>query len=137
MTVGRLVVFHRGRRIEKKMDPEEGMTRMKELVAKGHKAHYVYKTTRSLFPPVDDNLALMNDGMMWCPFCRRWRWFKVPKFKDDVPFGCNDWYLNSFHRQEIRVCAWCHISEMDFDVRRANGSWGEDRKRRRRKRRRR
>ena len=137
MTVGRLIVFHKGRRIEKHMDPAEGMAKMKDLVERGYKAHYVYKTERSLYPPRSDNLALMKEGMWWCPFCRRWRWFKVPPFKEDAVTFSNDWYLNSFHRQEIKICAWCHISEMDFDVRRANGTWGEERRRRRRKRRRR
>jgi len=137
MTVGRLIVFHKGRRIEKKMGPEEGMMKMKELVGRGHKAHFAYKTSRSLFPPVDDNLALRGDGMWWCPFCRRWRWFKVPKFTTDASVGSDAWYLNSFHRQQIKICAWCHISEMDFDVRRANGTWGEERRRRHRKRRKR
>lgn len=110
---------------------------MKEQKSKGAKIHLAYRLETSLFPPpntVDDK---RNEGMLWCPYCRAWRWFTVPGFHSKAEVNEEDWFMNSFHRQGIRVCRWCHISEMDFYVCKANGIFGEVNGAKRRKRKRR
>lgn len=136
---GQVVIFHKGHRTTKVIHPthlREAATKVKELKAKGVKAHLVYRTDRSKYPAPDEIEEHREAGELWCPYCRAWRWFTVPKFKPDADFGTEDWFMNSFHRQEIRVCQWCHMSVSDFYVRRANGfSIGETTRRRRKKRR--
>lgn len=137
----RLIAYHQGRRVEKRYDDHtDAVATCKKLRTKGVKAHValIRPDKRWLFPPADDDLSERDDGKLWCPFCRAWRYFKVPPFREGAEVSTEAWFMNSLHRQEIAACSWCHISEMDFDVRRANGTWAEiGRKRRRKKRRRR
>lgn len=136
----RLIVYHRGHRVEKRYDDHtEAVAAAKKLRSKGVKAHVALLRTdrRWLFPPVDDDLSERDAGKLWCPYCRAWRYFKVPPFRSGAEFGTDHWYLNTFHKEGIAACSWCLISELDFDVRRANVTWTEmGKKRRRRKRRR-
>jgi hypothetical protein len=135
----RLVVYHRGRRIEKRYEEHtEAATMAKKLRRKGVK--FALVTARVApsrrFPPDGDDLSARRaEGMLWCPYCGAWRWFKVPKFTPGAEVWTEAWFMNSFHRQEIKVCGWCRISEYEFEIRMVNGTFSEQRKRRRRKRR--
>lgn len=135
----RVVVFHQGRRIERNsLTLDEGKELVRKLHSKGVKSALVTCDVLLAYryPPPGDDLSNRNMGMMWCPYCREWRWFKIPKFTGGAPVGSEPWFMNSFHRQEIAVCAWCRIGENDFHVMRANGTWGNMGRRRRRKKRR-
>jgi hypothetical protein len=136
----RLIVYKDSRRIEKGYtDHTAAVSVARTLRKKGLRAAIVTSRVidRFLYPPEDDDLSARDEGMLWCPYCRDWRWFKVPRFTRDADLRSAEWFLNSYHRQDIRCCAWCHITELDFYVRKANDTWGEQRRRRRRKRRRR
>ena len=136
---GHLILYVRGKRVDKPV-PQRNIrtaaTKVKELKDKGVKAHLVYKTDRSLFPPPDEIDEMRGEGYLWCPYCRTWRWFTVPKFKPGAEVNSEEWFLNSFHRQDIKVCQWCRISVTDFYVCKANGIWGENNGRKRRRKRR-
>jgi len=134
----RLVVFKDGRRVEKKF---EDHTNAAPLVKKLEQAGVKYRLvaskvlTRYRYPPDNDDLSSRLAGKLWCPYCRDWSFFKVPKFTPDARIGSVEWFLNGAHRQGLRVCAWCLITELEFSVRMANATWSEQPKRRRRKRR--
>lgn len=132
----RLVAYHRGRRIEKRYeDHRDAAPIAKKLKRRGVKISLV---TTHVIPSreyPDSDLSPRAEGKLWCPYCGAWRWFKVPKFTRGADVWTEAWFMNSFHRQEIKVCAWCLISEVEFSVRMANATFGEARKRRRRKRR--
>lgn len=135
---GKIVVFKDGRRICKNFpDIRDATPIAKKLRDKGVRFRIV--TSRAVekykYPPSYDDLSARDDGKLWCPYCRDWSHFKVPRFKPHALIGSEEWFLNSLHRQGIRCCSWCHITEMEFSIRVANGTWAEKPKRRRRKRR--
>lgn len=115
-----LIAFEHGRRIEKlTRDVRGAMVVAEQLREKGIKAHVASRNGMGLkHYPVG---RPEDESQLWCPYCRRWRWFKIPSLKRHVEIGSTEWMLNSFHNQEIRICAWCCISELDFHVKRANG----------------
>lgn len=135
----RLVVFKDGRRIEK---PYEDHQLAAPVVRKLQRSGVKYRLVatkvlhRYAYPPLDDDLTDRNGGKLWCPYCRAWSYFKVPKFTPRAEVGTTTWFLNACNRQGLRVCAWCLITEVEFSVRMANATWSEQPKRRRRKRRR-
>lgn len=136
MTVGHLIVFKDGQRIDKRVHEsrlKDAVEAVKMYRDHGFKAHLVYRTDRGTFPPPHQVEEMRFQGMLWCPYCRTWRWFSVPKFRSRAEVNTDAWFMNSFHRQGIKVCQWCHISEMDWWVRKVNGTWGESNHRRRRK----
>lgn len=129
----RLVVFQSGRRIEKRYEDHRLAAPVAhKLQRKGVKYRVVAAKVleRYKYPPLDDDLASRQEGKWWCPYCRDWSFFKVPKFTPGAEVGSTEWFLNAAHRQGIRVCAWCLISEVDFSVRMANGEWDRPRRRR-------
>jgi hypothetical protein len=134
----RLVVFQNGRRIERGYEDHRLAAPIaKKLQRKGVKYRIVASKVldRYKYPPLDDDLEMHRDeGKWWCPFCRDWSFFKVPKFTPNAEIGSTEWYLNGAHRQGLRVCAWCLITEMEFYVRMANGEWDRPRRRRRKRR---
>lgn len=133
----RLVVFQSGRRIEKRYEDHHLAAPLaSKLQRKGVKYRVVACKVleRYKYPPMDDDLSARQEGKWWCPYCRAWSFFKVPKFTPGAEVGSTDWFLNAAHRQGIRVCAWCLISEVDFSVRMANGEWDRPRRRRRKRR---
>lgn len=134
-----LIVFDRGHRREKVTTNLRSASELcKELNERdGIKAHVAARSMHGIREYPSGELDAMNDGMMWCPYCRRWRWFTFPKFTPRAEVGSAEWMLNSMLEQEIRVCAWCRISELDFYVKRANGLSDMSRKRRRNRSRRR
>lgn len=132
---GHLIIFKDGKRIDKRIH----VTRMREAVAtvknlkeKGYKAHLAYGTDARMYPSGDIE-GPRGEGMWWCPYCGSWRWFKIPKANNHAELNSREWFLNSLRSQEIKVCAWCEISEMDWYVKRANGLFGLDTKHRRRR----
>jgi len=135
----RVVVFRQGKRYEAKV-PRGSLDVAKEKVrtyrAKGYKAHLVLRTDRGSFPPPYEIREYREMGMLWCPYCRAWRWFTVPKFVRHTEIGSDDWFMNSFHRQGVKVCKWCRISVSDWWVCKANGIFhertGERRRRKKR-----
>ena len=136
----RLILFKDGRRLEKYYDDHtEAIPIVRKLKRNGIKATLVtckVASSRAL-PPAHDDLSARAEGMLWCPYCGAWRWFKVPEFRKGATFTPINLqaYLNSCYRQGLKVCAWCCISENEFSVCVANGTWGNKDKRRRRKRR--
>lgn len=121
-------MYHNGKRTTKSVSPRSiraANDKVKELKARGVKVHLVYLTERRQFPPPDSIEANRNEGRLWCPYCGAWRWFTVPKFKPDAEVGSEPWFMNSFHRQGIRVCQWCHISVLEWYVCKANNIFAE------------
>lgn len=113
----KVIVFHKGERVEKLFhNPKKGQSLVAQLSERGVKAHVVCRRYPH-FPPKGE---APEPGMLWCPYCRRWRWFKVPKKRPP------------FSTLEIKCCAWCWISEDDAFVKNYNGTWtGVVRKKRR------
>lgn len=142
----RLVVFHKGKRTEKRLrrtreNTERIKSKAAELTQRGIKCHIVGLTDSRMFPK-GEIAEMRHLGKMWCPYCGDWRWFKVPKQQPHVPPDdpgtiTREMFLNSAWRQGIKVCAWCEITEVDWFVCKANGTFGEAKavKRRRRGRR--
>ena len=130
----RLVVFHKGKRQERKLRRTHSNTeriKAKALALKeqGIKCHIVGMTDSRMYPRGDirEERAL---GKMWCPYCGDWRWFRTPKQMKEVPNTdpgviTREMFLNSCWRQGIKVCAWCEITEGDWFVCKANGTFGE------------
>lgn len=136
----RLILFKDGRRLEKRYeDHRDAVTIVRTLRKKGVKATVAtcLVVNARKYPPADDDLHARDEGMLWCPYCGAWRWFKVPKFTPHTKVMTAPWIMNSMHRQDIRVCAWCQISLHDFWVRKANGITAETAGTRRRKKKRR
>mgnify|MGYP001396176301 CR=1 FL=1 len=134
----KVVVFKDGRRIEKTYDDhKEAQGIVKRLAVKGIKVRLITCTAirKFYYPPEDDNLYCRTIGMLWCTYCRDWSYFKVPRFKQGTVIGTLDWFMNTFHRQGIPVCAWCYVPDNDYYVMKANATWETQyRKPRRRKR---
>lgn len=97
-------------------DPKLARQKVKELNSRGIKAHLVCRRFPK-FPPKGEP---EDSDMLWCPYCRRWRWFSVPKKRPP------------FSGLEIKCCQWCLISEDDAYVRTFNGTWDGRRTRRKR-----
>lgn len=136
--VGHVIVFKNGKRIDKvipRYKLKDASVRVKDLQGQGVKAHLVYRTTMGSLPPTDEIEANLTQDRWWCPYCRTWRYFVVPQFHEFTEVGTELWFMNSAHRQGLRCCKWCHISEADWWVKRANGLWGQAKKRTRKKRR--
>lgn len=134
----RLVVFKDGHRIEKRYEDHHlAAPLVKKLKAKGvkHRVVACKVLDRYKFPPLDDDLSARLEGKLWCPYCRDWSFFKVPRFTRNAEISTTEWFLNSAHRQGFRVCSWCLVSELEFSVRMANQTWSEQPTRRRRKKR--
>lgn len=134
----RLVIFKDGRRIEKRYEDHRLAAPVVEKLQRGGIKYRIVAAKvleRYRYPPLDDDLSSRNGGKWWCPYCRDWSYFKVPKFTPNAEVGSVEWFMNGAHRQGIRICAWCLITEMEFSVRMANSTWAEQPRRRRRKRR--
>ncbi len=139
----RLVVFHKGRRQERRLRrTRENTARIKakaaELKERGIKCHIVGLTDSRMYP-AGDIREERSSGKMWCPYCGEWRWFRVPKAMKELPDAephiiTREMFLNSCWRQGIKVCAWCEITEGDWFVCKANGTFGEVRATKRRRR---
>lgn len=141
---GRVVIFHKGKRIAKRVHRDnlaEAAARVKKLREQGFRAHLVFRTDSGTFPPPRTIEPMRDLGKWWCPYCRAWRFFSVPRYKaSNQPISdgygpiSDRFYMNSCAMQQIRLCQWCLISENDFYVRKANGTWGEINTTRRRRR---
>lgn len=130
-----MLIFHKGERHWKLVDtPREGVELVKKAQGKGLKAHLVSRR-RAFRPPEGDDFSALDEGKLWCPYCRRWRFFSIPRYDEQASPGSERWMINTYANQEVRMCQWCTISESDNAVRSINGLWGEESKRRRRRRR--
>lgn len=98
-------------------DPKIGMQKAAELNDRGYKAHIVCRR----FPKYPPKGTPEDEEMMWCPYCRRWRYFAVPL------------HDSTARDLEIKCCKWCNISEEDGAVKDYNGTWNGRTNRRRRK----
>lgn len=125
----RIVLFKNGRRIEKRLPASQrdaAVAKVRQLREKGVRAHLVPSNViRNRMWPSGDIKEHRDAGELWCPYCGAWRWFKIPRAYPNAEFMSVEWYLNSFRNQEIRVCAWCCITMLDFYVCKANGTWAE------------
>ena len=125
---GYLIVFKDGHRIEKRVPMSkfpEAKARVKALKEQGIKAHLAYASESRRFPPAESISDHRNEGQLWCPYCGAWRWFKVPKLYPSAEIMTWQWYMNSFHNQNIAVCSWCAISTLDALVGQVNGIFAE------------
>ena len=137
---GHIIIFRKGERIDRRVHKShfsEAVALVKKLKDQGVKAHFVWLTQGSMYPPAHQIKEKRNEGMLWCPWCRAWRWFSVPKYKRGEPYGTDQWFLNSYFRQGIKCCQWCHITIYDWYVGVSNGIFAEVRASRRRRRRKR
>lgn len=123
----KLVVFHNKQRKEfLVVDPKKGLQKVKQLAERGVKAHLVSRR-KAYWPKLNTSVEkhtakqALADGMLWCPYCRRWRWFTIPKYRPNAEFGSIHWILNSYVNQELRCCSWCLISVDNFYVKQING----------------
>ena len=130
----KLIIFYRGKRSERLInDWRQGLEISKGLNERGIKAHLVSR--RRAFPPKGE---ASDPDQMWCPYCRRWRYFTIPKYTRNAAVETEEGWMNVFHDQGLAVCQWCHISEAMKPVADANELWFDlRRKKRRRKNRRR
>lgn len=125
---GHLVVYKQGKRIDKRVHKsklKDAAVKVKELKAQGIKAHIVWRTEAGTYPPPHEIREMREGGQLWCPYCRTWRWFAVPKFTPNAEVCTDQWYMNSYHRQSLKVCKWCTISILDFWVCKANSIFAE------------
>lgn len=137
----KLVIFHKGKRIEKSVaDKQALVAAYRKLQGQGVKVHIVSKH-RGYWPKTDDE-GPSNPDMTWCPYCRKWRYFSIPEVKEGPFEPHSEEWLDSLHRRVLNSslipwCQWCHISFMDFDVRRMNDmvGWAPRKSRRARRRR--
>jgi hypothetical protein len=133
----RLIIFHKGKRIEKRVlrtpdNTKKLVEKVRELRSQDIKCRLVGQTDKRLYPPPRTISPMRDLGKMWCPECGDWSFFDVPKFTPDAPVASEAWYMNSFHNQLIKVCRWCGISEHHWYVKRANFTFGEEKARKRR-----
>lgn len=100
---------------------------MKVLREKGYRAALVPSNVidKRMYPPPRTIAENRNVGKLWCCYCGDWRYFAVPKFHPHAEVASEEWFLNAFHNQLVKVCKWCRISEDDFYIRRVNDTWGE------------
>jgi hypothetical protein len=133
-----LVIYHKGKRIEKLIDdPRPYLPQVKALRGKGAKVNLIpMKAPESrYYPPAEDDLSNLAEGMLWCPYCGDWRYFVVPPYRPQAEADSREWWLNLYATQGIRSCKWCTISTQDWYVKRANGLFGNmDGKRKRKSR---
>lgn len=119
----KVIIFYKGKRHYKLCwQPETGQKLVKQLAEKGVKAHLVCRRFPK-FPPKGEP---DDPDKMWCPYCRRWRYFSIPPAREP------------FTELEIKCCQWCTVSEDDAFVKTYNGTWrGKATRRKRPKRKRR
>ena len=134
----RLVVFHKGKRIEKRVHRKslpKLVSMYQDLKSQGVKCHIVGMTENRLFPPVRSIRENLEEGRLWCPYCGAWRYFNVPRAYLHAEFGSREWYMNVYRNNETRCCAWCDMPIKDYYICRVNGIyeevWGAARRRRR------
>lgn len=104
----KLIIFHKGKRVVKLVsDPRKAQAKVKELAERDIKAHVVCRR----FPKFPPKGQPEHPDQLWCPYCRRWRYFAVPKHP-------------GVHRDlGIACCKWCLVSENDGYVKGYNGTW--------------
>jgi hypothetical protein len=126
----RVIVFRNGKRVEKVITHDQlpaAKEKVRELREQGHKASIalclVKRDNPSTYPPPESIQGMRNEGYLWCPYCRAWRYFKIPRANENAAVGSLDWMVNTYRNQEIKICSWCHISERDFWVLRVNQTW--------------
>lgn len=138
-----LIVFYNGKKRKhyRVADPKKSSKLATVLTKRGHKAHLICSNhilDGYEYPPAKHSVDLWEAGMLWCPYCRRWRWFAVPRsFKDhslfeDSPQGM----MNTWNHLGIKCCTWCLISVEDWYVKRANGLFGQEQRKPKRSRKR-
>lgn len=102
----KLIVFHGRRRIETK--PTSNLAalvdRAKQLKDRGIRFRVVCSNSGNAPPKGHPETA----GQIWCPYCRAWSYFTVPK--DGL-----------YWERNVAVCQWCHIPEDDYWLRRWAG----------------
>lgn len=134
-----IVVFYKGKRKEIPW-PHDAKTAIEqvipELEEKGAKAHLVSR--RRAFAPKHPQPPADHPDWLWCPYCRRYREFVVPRGREDGPIIDDEGkittigYFTVCARSEIRVCLWCSHSVFEFYVRLYNPDLWTDATRRRR-----
>ncbi len=137
----RIIAFRDGHRIDRRVPTEQleqAKVAVRKLRAEGHKATIVRclvnRFSKDLFPPDDEIEERRLHGYLWCPYCRTWRYFKVPRLHTyNGGFGSREAFLNSAHNQGVPICAWCEISVYDYHVGIVNGIFAEIRGSRRRR----
>lgn len=87
--------------------PTKAIAYAKELKRKGLKPWIV--STKS-WRPTEKQEVNRRPGMLWCPYCIKWRNFKLLKVKKPT-----------FVSEAFMRCPYCLISTNDFFVKKYNG----------------
>ena len=125
-----IVVYHKGKRVVRDVpDAKIGLELDSKFKEKGYASHLVSRRKR--FPPKGEG----KDGELWCPYCRRWREFRIPRGNEDAEIGSWGWSSSVLCRMEVQVCPWCGITVRDWYVKRFNDLFGQEQVRRRSKKR--
>lgn len=133
-----MVIFHKGKRIEKLVfDQKASIATYKSLRDKGVRVCFVSRV-RGYWPKSND-AGPPDPGMLWCPYCREWRWFRVPETKRGNFEPMSEEWMDQLYRRVLSNsttpwCSWCHISVADFEVKQKNDMWGWAPKKTRRRR---
>jgi hypothetical protein len=138
----KVIIFKDGKRRQERYDGihlDEQVQHVRDLRADGTRATIVFSNitryARGFFPPKDQIADNRQQGLLWCPYCRTWRYFKVPKYHlQGGEVGSRVWWMNACNQARVPVCAWCEISIYDYYVGVANNIHAEVRAARTRRR---
>lgn len=124
-----VAVYHKGKRLTKDVpDAKTGLEVDKLFKEKGLASHLISK--RKAFAPKTEEGP---EGTLWCPYCRKWREFRIPRGDENAEPMTWNWWLATLGRMEVRICLWCGITIRDWYVKRFNGLFGQEEVRRRSK----
>jgi hypothetical protein len=124
-----VVVYHKGKRLVKSVpDAKRGLALEAAFKNKGYAAHLVSRT-KAFAPKTEEG----PEGSLWCPYCRRWREFRVPRGDEDAPVGSYAWQNSVLARLEIAMCPWCGVTVEEFHVKYHNNLWFAERRTRSKK----
>ncbi|HET7713633.1 MAG TPA: hypothetical protein VFK94_04895 [Patescibacteria group bacterium] len=88
--------------------PAEAVQFAKQLKKQGLSPN-VFSSNHA-FPPTKDQEEKRRPGMMWCPYCIKWRNFKMMAIK-----------RSTYTSEAFMRCPICTISVNDYYVRKYNG----------------
>lgn len=88
--------------------PSEAVQFAKSLKQQGLKPNVI--SASHAFPPTKEQEINRRPGLIWCPYCLRWRKFKLFAIK-----------RSTYRTEAFMRCPVCTISTNDFFVKKYNG----------------